>query len=795
MWHHKLRKGGLTKTLLDIGSGENAGIGALSEDLTINGQTVTNTFRYEGRNATTGLWTATTGENLTGQGSGGSVGLDTPLPGLTDKAVKGDSTRNWGPGSTIAQGTNDRIYEAVFKLPLAVTASEAILATRTSEGTLIRRATTTDDVQFYVEGASGNRNAQANCGNGVWVHGFFVCDHDSQNAIYIDGDLGGTSLTTALGAITDDFGPRINDTAAGDITIAYLAMWEAASGWLDTHLQAAVAQERFARLTGVYSDRYGGPDHSLLRNSVATLEKQSIAGPQKLFTVGPRWSRIERVPDIHNRYASGLRSEASHTNHVTYSEQLDHADWTKGFLTIDPDSAIAPNGEQTADTVQEDGTTNNHSIRGQYLGHAGGDMFLGWFIKPINRQFCRLQIFSATDLTDYVTFDLTDGNEFARVGAGVLNSGSRYLGDGWHFLWMTANRPTAETQYCYVYVIDDDGLTANFAGLSQDSFYAWGALFVSGLAHPVSYIKTEGAAVARLADFVQYDASEPSLPANAMTAVMDLLAETDGSVSNFALEVGDTTSNNRFLFYQSSSGGGTPLFFGSRNTVIQWSISASGNDSYRNRVWTEHRGVARPDEARYYIDQVSKGSDLSCLLPDSMNEITVGASLSGTAHANGLLRCRLFSAYTTDKDITDFGDIVSKASGYISTPAAVGQSTSYANVGGTFTSVDLSEFTLSAAGVLTYTGTDTKRFVVSAAMSGSISSGTPEVSSVIEKNGVEVASTVSKRDVGGSGIGAWAVQGDIELANGDTINFATKVDSGTPNLTMEAMSIIVHEYP
>lgn len=136
---------------------------------------------------------------------------------------------------------------------------------------------------------------------------------------------------------------------------------------------------------------------------------------------------------------------------------------------------------------------------------------------------------------------------------------------------------------------------------------------------------------------------------------------------------------------------------------------------------------------------------------------------------------------------------MAKSSAYVSTPAAVAQSTSYANVGGTFTEVNSSDFTASAAGVFTYTGTDTKRFACFAACSGTVSSGTPEVSTAWEKNGTEVASSVSKRDVSGSGIGAWGVTADIELANGDTLNLATKVDSGTPNLTLEACSVVIVE--
>lgn len=136
---------------------------------------------------------------------------------------------------------------------------------------------------------------------------------------------------------------------------------------------------------------------------------------------------------------------------------------------------------------------------------------------------------------------------------------------------------------------------------------------------------------------------------------------------------------------------------------------------------------------------------------------------------------------------------MAKSSAYISTPAAVAQSTSYTNIGGTFTEVNSSDFTVSAAGVFTYTGTDTKRFACLASCSASVSTGTPLLTCVWEKNGTAVTSSETNHDVAGAGGEVFSLIGDIELANGDTLNIASKVDTGTPNLTVDTCSVVLFE--
>lgn len=782
MWHHKLHKGGaLTRELADIGSGASMGIAALSQDLTINGQTVSPTFRYEAKNATTGLWTATVGENLTGAGSGGTVGLDTPL--LTDdESVNGDGTRYWQGSTTVQAGTKDFIIETVFYAPSTATSLESIIGTRTaSKGIHLRRSTTSAQIQWYVAGDGGARNVvHTGMANGAWYHGMFVCDNDGSNIAYLNG-VASSATAGAIGNVLDDAAPVLCGlTSNGNMRVAYIAGWYRET-WLSTHLIGSVVEERFARLNGTWSSALSkGPDQSLLRNSVATLEKQGQSGGQKLFTVGARWPRIEKRPDKYGRYAVGYNSEGQHTNLLTYSEAFDNAFWSKSRLgTVVVDNEAAPDGSQTADTVPEDNTTGGHTLSG-VVSFSAGTYTFGVWAKAINRSWLRLAFVSTVDGTSDCYFDVASG--VLGTTSGLDRYGMRYYGDGWYYCWITDTRATTETQRAYLYLADDDA-SFNYTGLSLDAFHLWGAQ-ATATAYPVSYIKTEGATVTRLADRAKYTGAFPSKGSIAV----DLLEHdgTSGTHSWGSLSAAGS-SNNAVQFYASNV---SATLYVTKSAATQALIQAANREA---NVWHEFRAQFDTNNVRILKDGALIGPpDTSADMPASLDTLEVAGLAAGTFPPSSLVRLRLLSK-PTDKNVTDFGAIMAKSSAYVSTPAAVAQSTSYANVGGTFTEVNSSDFTVSAAGVFTYTGTDTKRFACFAACSATVSSGTPEVSTAFEKNGTEVASSVSKRDVSGSGIGAWGVTADIELANGDTLNLATKVDSGTPNLTLEACSVVIVE--
>ena len=782
MWHHKLlhRGGSLGAQLLaDIGSGSNVGITALSQDLTINGQTVSPTFRYEAKNATTGLWTATVGDNLTGAGSGGLVGLDTPM--LDDaEAVNGQGTRYWGPGTLQQVGLRDAVYETVFRLPETATASESIFATRTSsKGVHIRRNSSANSIQFYMSGTTSARNlVTGTLTPGAWYHLLCVYDASGSSITYVDADAGG-STSGNIGSVDDDSGPYLNFVSGGSIQIAYFAAWYGLD-MLDTHLQAAVAEERFARLNGSYASGWAAwPTQANLRNSVATLEKRGASGGQKLFTVGACWPRLERRPDKHLRYATGFLCESQHTNLITYSEQLDDAAWTKTRSTIDSNSGDAPDGTATMDTIVEDGTASDtHFIEQTFTQSAASHTFQA-VVEAIGRSWIQLELDSATDGAASAYFDLTSGAIGTQVGNDRADA--RYLGAGLYMVSLTDTRATAESCSARIYASDGNN-GRSYSGASIGAVRVWGTQ-VTATAYPVSYIKTAGATVTRLSDLMLYGSL--SLPAKGTLAV-DVLDNSSISGSYGWVNAQKDGSNFARLYGSNRNSVGYIYESGILQALIQGTLVRSAD------AWAEHRLTYDTDDVRLYKDGAQLTTDTSASMPAGLADFYVGSIATGS-QANALVRARLYSKPTI-ANVTDFGDIMAKASGYISSTASTSCSTSYTNVAGTFTAVNLSEFTLSAAGVFTYTGVDTKRFLVVASCSGAKTlGGSAELTTAVEKNGAEVVSSAVERTVDSSNTGAWSIVADVELATNDTVNIAIKVDTGTPTIDMSTMSIALFE--
>lgn len=793
MWHHKLRKGGsLTKTLASIGDGAGSGISALSQDLTINSQTVSPTFRYEAKDATLSGWTATVGANLTAAGSGGSVDLDTPLANDTDKAVDCAGTRYWNSGdSTLyTMGTDDVVFEfvaqvgTVFQYFLGATnlgGSSVGYAVYNSSAAADRMTIT-----IRVDDLSVASAFTENLTNGHWAHFMLFIDRSGSMQWYVNGAASGSpvSVTGIAAAQSTNWGPWIlggaNTGSHWQDEIAYAAMWQSGS-WLDTHLQEDVASTRAAKLTGTYDSKLSvGPTQSLLRNSNAILEKQNTAGIQQWFSVAPRWMRIETRPDRHNRYNAGVHMEQQHTNLLTYSDALDNAAWTKVRSSVSPNVGEATDGQTTADWLIEDSTASATHYAEQTFTQSAAAHTLQCVVEPAGLAWVQLEMESATDGVASAYIDCASGV----IGTELSNdtARARYLGGGRYLVSLTDTRATAESCTARVYLAESDGGRV-YTGTSSKGVYL-SAMQVVAEAVPVSHIPTEAATVTRLGDSLAYEFI--SLPSTGALAI-SRLGHQDADFRGLGA-LSDGTANDRVLMFH----GATYVEGLIANGGVTQAQMNSNPETPGDYVWEEWRTRFGSNDCALLRDGSELVTDTSATMP-TLTKLNVGTYQNNATAANALVRVRV-SNTNSDKSLATFGVIMSIASGYISTPAGVSVSTSYVNVGGTFTSVNLSDFTLSAAGVFAYTGTDTKRFHVIASVSGAKSGGgTAEVTTAVEKNGAAITASEVTRDVSGSAIGAWAVVCDVELATNDTINFATKLGSGTETITIDTLSCVIEE--
>lgn len=781
------------KPLADLGGADSGGLSRLSQGMTINGVTVTPTFWYEGKNASASGFTATVGSDLAAAGSGGTFQDDVPMPSATDKAFDGEATRYFE--------TADTSYGDVADEDMVIEVVAVMSPTSTSR--VVRKVSTTgwdlaavsgNRWRFNQFGASLTKNIDSatTLSIGCWYHVMLFSDADGSAQVYVNGDASGSAVdVSGTGSLTNAGTLTLPAISGGtyiyDRPIALVALWKQAS-WLDTHLQATIAQQRFAALTGVASTRYGYPVHASLRNSVAYMESQASSGGQRIFAVGPRWPRIETRPDATRRYGTGYRSEVTATNKLISTADPQGGDWTQTRVTVGDDDTNGPTRFADASTVSEDGTAASTHVVTQAVNVTAHTYLVSCYAKASNRAWIRLSLSSPTDGDESVYYDLSS----VTLGTvtGTVRQGIRYLGQGWCHCWFTRTHATAEAGTFSFEVADADG-SNSFDGLSQESVCFWGPMVVQDKGSPIAYIESGATPAAIASDKLRYTGL--NLPPS-FTLAIDLLADTSGAVSSYEMygEVSDGGTSDRAVFYTQS---GTAKFNLAAGGVTQAAIS--GGTSVQDNLWHEARATVIKDNVAYYLDGVSDASaDTSASLPSGMSQIDIGAQFSdpNPFEPDCNVAFRLYGGAVASRDLTDFGDIMSGFTAYMSTPAGVAQSTSYANVGGTWTQVSATDFTFNTStGVLTYSGATTKTFLLWVSMSGSFSATGALLTMAVEKNGTAITASEITRDVTSTAVGAWSCCTEVELATNDTLNLATKVDSGTPTFTISKCTMMVHE--
>lgn len=203
--------------------------------------------------------------------------------------------------------------------------------------------------------------------------------------------------------------------------------------------------------------------------------------------------------------ALGYFSEAARTNLSLQAEVVDDAAWTKSNTSITANSATAPDGSVTADTVVENGATAQHLV--QQINVAGLTASTVYtaskFVKSGGRTRGRL-LFIDSAQTDGVgvSFDLVAGTSAPTVvfGTGTLTaSGITPYANGWFRVWVSGAMNNAKTAGG-IYLNTRDGAgNDSYLGDTVSGFYVWGGQLEAG-AFPTSYIPTTAASVPRAAD-------------------------------------------------------------------------------------------------------------------------------------------------------------------------------------------------------------------------------------------------------------------------------------------------------
>jgi hypothetical protein len=315
--------------------------------------------------------------------------------------------------------------------------------------------------------------------------------------------------------------------------------------------------------------------------------------------------------DYTNSSCPKLLLEPQRTNLVQFSEQFDNADyWTPLNGSITANTQIAPDGTTSADTLTSDGGAVIANKSGVYRNNVIGQSTTTYnrsvYLKKGNTRYGWVSVLGSSFTRSWsVIFDF-DTEQIVDTGGPqqVLGFGFEKIENGWYRI--------------NFYIDADSGTRRNFsAGMSRsstsfeheagDTIHIWGAQLEEGT-YATSYIKTEAAAVTRVAD------------AASKTGISSLIGQTEGTLfveitttnditTVTPIGISDGTGSNRVLLYV---GAGTLTALVTVSGVAQASISSSAisaNTSYKMAI------AYKANDFAFYVNGVLVGTDTSGTVP------------------------------------------------------------------------------------------------------------------------------------------------------------------------------------
>jgi len=197
----------------------------------------------------------------------------------------------------------------------------------------------------------------------------------------------------------------------------------------------------------------------------------------------------------------GLLLEPAATNTLQRSAEFSNAYWTPSAATVIADTAVAPDGTLTADTLVE-GTGGTYHAVTRATGETADTVYtLSVFAKAKERPCIYLETRFKTTTSTYggCLFNLLDGT-VGTPTAGIMNAGSTYYGNGWYRCWIQFNSGNGTTLDSLNFQTALSLTVRSYAGDGVSGIYIWGAQLEAGDGL-TSYIPTPASAsVTRSAD-------------------------------------------------------------------------------------------------------------------------------------------------------------------------------------------------------------------------------------------------------------------------------------------------------
>ena len=171
---------------------------------------------------------------------------------------------------------------------------------------------------------------------------------------------------------------------------------------------------------------------------------------------------------------AALATGTTRTNVCLYSAALDNATWTKARTVVVADQGVNPDGEQTADLLREDTSTNTHYVSQTVAGlTVGQPVTISAFVKLAagTRMFSLIATTDSFAATQQARFTTACVNNAL---SGAASAGSEAIGGGWYRVWMVTANATATTGQIRIALSDGTGYGQSYAGDGTSGYYIWG---------------------------------------------------------------------------------------------------------------------------------------------------------------------------------------------------------------------------------------------------------------------------------------------------------------------------------
>lgn len=624
--------------------------------LTVGGQSLTLELGYKASDANGSTWTDEAGNfDLAVTGT---MGSDSYAPAGLGDAVSGMSGTNYyllnSAGPNLAG--KDFCFEA-----LARAGATGYLASFGGTHKVSLLCASTDcRWNINISGAAGNYDmtSLSTIAEGDWSY-HFGCVNNS-----ITHCAGRANRTDTAGTDNDCAGADLSDgpiwlgrgagVPTGQAGLLLVRAWSCTDCLSDTTATMAsdvadAQSERFQKLTGTW------PTYASTSLATTLSRASSATGPVydgtdtvRVIRYAPGWPRLASWGPTWGSASGatygGLIVEEARTNENSNSADISTGHTLVRALAV-TDTATAPDGTTTADTLDSDGTASNTArLRYTGTGTAATPYVFSVFVKaPASnpQSITHVNIIDG-DNSSAEAFALSDcqptGTRF--TGSAATAAGGDDYGDGWCRIWISDTSDGTGAAYDVIPCTSDTACNLS-PTVNDDLLYVWGLQYEDGPSEPSMYIPTSGATATRSADTLTWPLTAP---AAAVTLVADVLTQDHDSPGVVLAEVGDGTDDNRVRL--SITSGDVAECLVVSGAVTQATVT--GTTDVADGTSHEVRCVAAANSVTLYVDGTSEGTpDTSATFPAGMDEVHVGDEASATTEANGLLGVTVYAAQVT----------------------------------------------------------------------------------------------------------------------------------------------------